>query len=142
LRWNNSAADEHRDRVGQGPRQRRPGRDDAGLGRVRQAGGAEEAALQGGANATHRGDPAFDTADFADTTTGNLRADDVLPDRGLPIARSFVFWPLRADPLFPLAGLFDPALRPDGNGLPSSDHRLVAVDAGVPRGGRPGGGDG
>ncbi len=45
-------------------------------------GGPEQAALQGGANATHRGDPAFDTADFADTAPGNLRADYVLPDRG------------------------------------------------------------
>ena len=36
--------------------------------------GPEQAALQGGANATHGGDPAFDTADFADTAPGNLRA--------------------------------------------------------------------
>src|SRR5919107_594102 len=44
-------------------------------------GGPEQAALQGGANATHKGNPAFDTA-----------------------------------------------LLPDGNGFPSSDHRLVAAD--------------
>ena len=98
--------------------------------------GPEEAALQGGANAAHRGTPAFDTADFADTTPGSLRADYVLPYRGLPIARSFAFWPLRADPLFGLVGLFDAALLPDGNGFPSSDHRLVAVDVRVPHGGR------
>ena len=91
-------------------------------------GGPEQAALQGGANATHRGDPAFDTADFADTAPGNLRADYVLPDRGIEIERSFVFWPLSDDPLFRLVGLFDPALLPDGNGFPSSDHRLVAAD--------------
>ena len=56
----------------------------------------------------------------------------------MQIASSFVFWPLRADPLFQLVGLFDPALLPDGNGFPSSDHRLVAVDVAVPGRRRPG----
>ncbi len=89
-------------------------------------GGPEQAALQGGANATHTGDPAFDTADFADGAPGNLRADYVLPSHeGItPIAGS-VFWPLASDPLFPLVGTFDPALP---GGFPSSDHRLVAMD--------------
>jgi 3-phytase len=96
-------------------------------------GGPEQAALQGGANATHKGDPAFDTADFADTTPGNLRADYVLPDRFTRIVSSFVFWPRTTDPLFPLVGTFDPALLPNGNGFPSSDHRLVAVDVEVRR---------
>jgi hypothetical protein len=91
-------------------------------------GGPEQARLQGGANARHRSDPAFDTADFADTAPGNLRADYVLPDRRADIERSFVFWPLMSDPLFRLAGLFDAARLPDGNGFPASDHRLVAVD--------------
>jgi hypothetical protein len=97
-------------------------------------GGPEQAALQGGANATHKGDPAFDTADFADTTPGNLRADYVLPDRFTRIVSSFVFWPRSSDPLFRLVGLFDPALLPNGNGFPSSDHRLVAVDVDLPHG--------
>ena len=96
-------------------------------------GGPEQSARQGGANATHQGDPAFDTADFADTAPGNLRADYVLPDRDIRIRDSFVFWPLMSDPLFRLVGLFDLALLPDGNGFPSSDHRLVAVDVEVPR---------
>jgi Endonuclease/Exonuclease/phosphatase family len=91
-------------------------------------GGPEQSLLQGGANASHAGNPAFDTADFADSTPGNLRADYVLPDRDTRIAGSFVFWPLSSDPLFRLVGLFDEALLPDGNGFPSSDHRLVAVD--------------
>ena len=94
-------------------------------------GGPEQAALQGGANATHKGNPAFDTADFADALPagpGNLRADYVLPDRATKIVSSFVFWPLSSDPLFPLVGTFDPALLSNGNGFPSSDHRLVAVD--------------
>jgi hypothetical protein len=99
-------------------------------------GGPEQAALQGRANATHRSDPAFDTADFADGAPGNLRADYVLPDRHTRIADSFVFWPRMSDPLFPLVGLFDPALLPNGNGFPSSDHRLVAVDVKVRGGGR------
>jgi hypothetical protein len=94
-------------------------------------GGPEQAALQGGANDAHVGNPAFDTADFADTAPGNLRADYVLPDRGTRIVGSFVFWPRSDDPLFPLVGLFDPRLLPDGNGFPSSDHRLVAVDVRV-----------
>jgi hypothetical protein len=97
-------------------------------------GGPEQAALQGGANATHKGDPAFDTADFADTTPGNLRADYVLPDRFTRIVSSFVFWPRSSDPLFRLVGLFDPKLLPNGNGFPSSDHRLVAVDVDLPHG--------
>jgi Endonuclease/Exonuclease/phosphatase family len=99
-------------------------------------GGPEQSRLQGGANAMHLGDPAFDTADFADTAPGNLRADYVLPDRGLRIRDSFVFWPLAADPLFRLVGTFNPALLPDGNGFPSSDHRLVAVDIEVAGRGR------
>ena len=90
-------------------------------------GGPEQAALQGRANAQHRSDPAFDTADFADGAPGNLRADYVLPDRSRRITGSFVFWPHSSEPLFRLVGLFDPAL-PNGNGFPSSDHRLVAVD--------------
>ena len=39
------------------------------------AGGPEASLLQGGANLTHEGDPAYDTADFSDTAPGNLRAD-------------------------------------------------------------------
>jgi hypothetical protein len=94
-------------------------------------GGPEQARLQGRANLTHRSDPAFDTADFNDAAPGNLRADYVLPDRSMKIESSLVFWPLMSDPLFRLVGLFDPALLPNGNGFPSSDHRLVAVDVEV-----------
>jgi hypothetical protein len=91
-------------------------------------GGPEQAVLQDQINSAHKGNPAFDTADFADTSPGNLRADYVLPDRFTKITGSFVFWPRSSDPLFGLVGLFDPALLPNGNGFPSSDHRLVAVD--------------
>ncbi|HEU4400107.1 MAG TPA: endonuclease/exonuclease/phosphatase family protein [Actinomycetota bacterium] len=83
-------------------------------------GGPEQAALQGGANLAHRGDPAFDTADFLDVPgPGNLRADYVLPSRNLRMLEARVFWPLSADPLFRLVGVFP---------FPSSDHRLVWVD--------------
>jgi len=86
-------------------------------------GGPQQAALQGGANTTHRGDPAFDTADFADGAPGNLRADYVLPRKNITILDAAVFWPLNTDPLFPLVGLFP---------FPSSDHRLVWIDVHIP----------
>ena len=91
------------------------------------AGAVEASELQGGANLTHRSDPRFDTADFADvgdTAPGNLRADYVLPSRGLHIVDSAVFWPTQDDPLFRLTGDFP--------FVPSSDHRLVWVDVRVP----------
>lgn len=82
-------------------------------------GAVEAAALQGGANATHEGDPRYDTADFADAAPGNLRADYVLPSRSTPVLGSGVFWPTQADPLSRLTGVYP---------FPSSDHRLVWVD--------------
>ena len=92
-------------------------------------GAVEAARLQGGANATHRSDPRFDTADFADGAPGNLRADYVLLSRNLRIADSEVFWPVQADALFRLTGVFP---------FPSSDHRLVWVDVIVPGSNRAG----
>ncbi|MGH9137693.1 MAG: endonuclease/exonuclease/phosphatase family protein [Acidimicrobiales bacterium] len=77
---------------------------------------------QGGANLTHRSDPRFDTADFADTAPGNLRADYVLPSRPLRILDAGVFWPPADDPLFRLVGDFP---------FPSSDHRAVWIDVAV-----------
>jgi myo-inositol-hexaphosphate 3-phosphohydrolase len=89
-------------------------------------GAVQQAGLQGGINATHTGDPAFDTADFADTAPGNLRVDYVLPSQvGLDPLAGSVFWPLNTDPTFPLVGTFTPSLP---GGFPSSDHRLVAMD--------------
>jgi hypothetical protein len=85
------------------------------------SGGPEAAVRQGGANATHRGDPRYDTADFNDDPApGNLRADYVLPSRrGLTVRDAGVFWPVAADPLSRLTGTFP---------FPSSDHRTVWVD--------------
>jgi len=88
-------------------------------------GGTQQSALQGGANATHLSDPAFDTADFADGAPGNLRADYVLPRKNMQILDAAVFWPLDTDPLFPLVGLFP---------FPSSDHKLVRIDVAIPSG--------
>ena len=88
------------------------------------AGGPEASALQGRANLTHRGDPRYDTADFADSAPGNLRADYVLPSRDLAVRDAGVFWPVAADPLSRLTGTFP---------FPSSDHRMVWVDLGVKR---------
>jgi hypothetical protein len=82
-------------------------------------GAVEQNALQGGANLTHESDPRFDTADFADSAPGNLRADYVLPSKQLRIVDSAVFWPRTTDPFFNLVGVFP---------FPSSDHKLVWVD--------------
>ncbi|MGL5810388.1 MAG: endonuclease/exonuclease/phosphatase family protein [Nocardioides sp.] len=82
-------------------------------------GAPEQALLQGGANADQRGDPRFDTADFADTTPGNLRTDYVLPSKGLDVVGAGVFWPVTSDPLFRLVGVFP---------FPTSDHRAVYLD--------------
>jgi hypothetical protein len=96
-------------------------------------GAVEAAELQGGANLTHESDPAFDTADFSDVAPGNLRADYVLPRKNLRLLDAAVFWPVQADPLFRLTGVFEFAKRFDpGGGFPSSDHRLVWIDVSVP----------
>ncbi|MFO0826671.1 MAG: endonuclease/exonuclease/phosphatase family protein [Phycisphaerales bacterium] len=87
------------------------------------AGGPEAAVLQRGANATHLGNPYYDTADFADTTPGNLRADYVLPSWTIPHVGGGIFWPTTTDPLFYLTGVFP---------FPSSDHRLVWADLAIP----------
>lgn len=87
-------------------------------GTVRPAGegGVEAAELQGGANDEHAGDPAHDTADFADDPgPGNLRADYVLPSRGLPVLDTAVFWPATDDPVSEVADA-------------ASDHRMVWLD--------------
>ncbi|MEL7039511.1 MAG: esterase-like activity of phytase family protein [Cyanobacteria bacterium J06592_8] len=86
-------------------------------------GGTEASERQGGVNETHEGDPAFDTGDFDNTGSGNLRTDYVLPSANLDIEDSAVFWPTESDPLFRLTG--------DG-GEVSSDHRPVWVDVNIP----------
>ena len=90
-------------------------------------GGPEQAILQDDNNDFHLGDPAFDTADFSESTfggPGNLRADYVLPRKQLRITDAGVFWPTTDDPFFYLTGTGFPVV--------SSDHRLVWVDVTVP----------
>ena len=85
-------------------------------------GAVQQATLQGMNNVGQKGNPAVDTADFADfgTNPGNLRVDYVLPSKDLLIESSRVFWPLNDDPLWaPLVGNFP---------FPSSDHKLVYID--------------
>jgi hypothetical protein len=83
------------------------------------AGAAEAAALQGGANRSHTGPHAQDTADFADGAPGNLRVDYVLPSAELTVVGAGVFWPAGGEPLAEAA-------------LAASDHRLVWVDVELP----------
>lgn len=77
------------------------------------AGGTEAA------NPEHKGNPALDTADFDDPEPGNLRVDYVLPDAGLTLVDSGVFWPLSADPMAKVVAT-------------ASRHRLVWVDVLLP----------
>jgi hypothetical protein len=95
------------------------------------AGGPYWADVQDALNDVHESDPAFDTADFCDTAVappcsgpGNLRADYVLPRKGMRIVDAGVFWPTATDPLVYLTGTGFP--------VPSSDHRAVWVDVTVP----------
>ena len=97
--------------------------------RPASAGGA--GAAQTGANAAHKGDPALDTADWADgdgsggatlekyasgkNAPGNLRVDVVLPSPDLKVIASGVLWPA---PDSPSADMIATASR----------HRLVWVD--------------
>jgi len=90
-------------------------------------GGVDAANRTGDINLSHLSDPAFDTGDFNDAEPGNLRTDYVLPSQNIAIKDAEVFWTTAEDPLFRLIGDFDPALLPTG--YPSSDHRLVSVDA-------------
>jgi Endonuclease/Exonuclease/phosphatase family len=96
------------------------------------AGAGEASALQGGANLTHRSDPRFDTADFADTSPGNLHADYVAPRKTIQFVGGGVFWPVQADPLFRLTAVFDFAQWGPVGGFPTSDHRSVFIDVNLP----------
>lgn len=85
-------------------------------------GGPEASRLQGQVNASHTGNPARDTADFADKPPagpGNLRADYVLPSPHLKVRGGGVFWPTSTSSLARLTW---------GDPLPSSDHHLVWLD--------------
>ena len=92
-------------------------------------GGPEAAAIQGQANLTHRGDPRFDTADFADTRRATSASTTCCRPSGASRRwPSAVFWPTTTDPLYRLTGTFNPNTF---GGNPSSDHRLVWLDVRV-----------
>ncbi|MEM7758364.1 MAG: phytase [Cyanobacteria bacterium P01_A01_bin.40] len=90
-------------------------------------GGVAAAVRQNEVNDIHEGNPGFDTADFNDETSGNLRVDYVLPSQDLTISEAGVFWTTEEDELFRLIGDFDPDSE-NFNGFPASDHRLVYTD--------------
>ena len=84
--------------------------------------------MKSGANRDHKGNPAFDTADFGydrdnpgtDRAPGNLRTDYVLPSKTLQVENSGVYWLTKDDPLFAL---------PE---YPTSTHRMVWMDILLP----------
>lgn len=82
-------------------------------------GGVAASLAQGGANQSHQGDPAKDTADFSDRAPGNLRVDYILPSRSYEIQKAEVFWPTPDAPEFDLVGNYP---------FPSSDHRALFMD--------------
>ncbi len=77
-------------------------------------GGVEASNNQAGINLEHRGDPAFDTGDFNDRFTGNMRIDYVLPSAVLEVIDCGVFWPAADEPGHELIDV--------------SDHHLVWLD--------------
>ena len=84
-------------------------------------GAASAARRQRGANDSQHGDARADTADFGDGggAGGNLRADYVLPSRGLAVCNAGVFWPTPDEPEYALV---------NDDTTASSDHRLVWLD--------------
>jgi len=77
-------------------------------------GGVEASEIQGGINLEHKGNPAFDTGDFNDKYTGNMRIDYVLPSANLNVAGCGVYWPGSDEPGHELIDV--------------SDHHLVWLD--------------
>ena len=91
-------------------------------------GGAEQSTVQGGANNSHTGNPAYDTSDFSDGSVGNLRVDHVLPSKlGFTVLGGGVFWPLSSDPTY--AALFLSGSQSQAN--QTTDHRMVWLDLAV-----------
>jgi hypothetical protein len=86
---------------------------------VPRSAGAAEARPPRRRNASQRGDPRSDTADFNDRVAGNLRVDYLLPSKGLRVCGGGVFWPAQRSRGAPRVGRPPP---------PSSDHRLVWLD--------------
>ena len=77
-------------------------------------GAVEASSEQGRKNKTQTGDPKFDTGDFNDRGSGNLRIDYVLTSKTLQPVDAGVFWPMSGEP--------------GHEWINASDHRLVWVD--------------
>lgn len=77
-------------------------------------GGVVESEIEGRKNREHQGDPKFDTADFGDSSVGNLRIDYVLPSKNLTVVEQQVFWPHGDDPA--------------ADWVKATDHHMVYVD--------------
>lgn len=76
------------------------------------------------ASVGQQGDPAQDTTEWTrDIGPGNLRVDYVLPDAGLTVVESGVFWPPPGTELHDLLG--------EGDDAPTR-HRLVWIDLALP----------
>ena len=71
-------------------------------------------------NTQHKGNPAYDTADFNPDGPGNLRVDYVLPSTNIRVGCGGVFWPSPGDDSYYLVGPGFPVV--------SSDHHLVWLD--------------
>src|SRR5690606_32211496 len=78
------------------------------------AGGTASAQRHAELNGWHKGDPAYDTADFSGAGQGNLRVDYVLPSRQLRVVGSGVYWPAPGEP--------------GSRAIRATDHRLVWTD--------------
>ena len=85
----------------------------------RSDGAGPASVTQGKVNDAHAGPPESDTADFSDSSVGNLRVDYVLPSGTLQIQGGGVFWPVPEDPR--------------AAWIKCSDHRLVWLDVELPR---------
>ena len=81
-------------------------------------GGLAAAKKQGQANQTHHGAAEYDTADFSDQVSGNLRVDYVLPSNELEIKSAGVYWPREQ--------------QEGADAIQASDHRLVWIDLKMP----------
>lgn len=80
----------------------------------KSTGGIAASEIRSDLNASQKGNPAHDTADFGGDGHGNLRVDYVLPSKDLKILGSGVFWPTQNEP--------------GAEATKATDHRLVWID--------------
>ena len=94
----------------------------------------EQAALQGGANLTHQGDPALRHGRLRRRAAPRATCAPTTCCRAASRSSSSARVLAAFDrPALPAGRDVRPGVLPNGNGFPSSDHRLVAVDVEVRR---------